>query len=86
MTGHAVDGTLTDRLDRMASAMPPCVRLFVCRLSPIVSDMQRRVREDERHGGGVAGAAWNVSDWRRAEGTARICADKHRDCAAADRD
>lgn len=86
MIGHAIDGTLTDRLDRLASGMP-CVQLLVCRLSPIVSDMQRRVREDvtrprRRDDSDAEAPWWNVSDWRRVGETARLCAAKHRDCTA----
>lgn len=80
MMGDAVDETLCDRLDRLASGMP-CVQLLMCRLSPVVHSMQRRLKEDWLRRGSHERAAWNVSDWLQVRGTAKHCAEKHYDCA-----
>lgn len=77
----ATDETLLDRLDRLASGMP-CVQLLVCRLSPVVRDMQRRVKERWSNGPyREEGHAWNVSDWQRVKASAKRCSEKHLDCA-----
>lgn len=78
--GDAIDETLSDRLDELAVGMP-CVQLLMCRLSPIVHSMQRRLKEDWMQHGPYKRAAWNVSDWLQVKGTTKRCAEKQYDCA-----
>jgi len=47
MVDEATDELLPDRLEHLSSGMP-CVQLLVCRLSPVVRNMQRRVKDSHR--------------------------------------
>ncbi|CAI6352941.1 unnamed protein product [Macrosiphum euphorbiae] len=80
MMNDATDETLPDLLiEQLASGMP-CVQLLLCRLSPIIHYMQRRVKESRR-GRSQEWVAWNVSDWQQVKGNAKHCSEKHYDCS-----
>lgn len=79
MTDDVIDERLADRLVGMASGLP-CVQLLMCRLSPIVRDMQSRVKERYYGTATWTGPAWNVSGWRQVKSAAARCSEKFRDC------
>jgi len=80
MMDDVTDETLPDLLiEQLASGMP-CVQLLLCRLSPVIHYMQRRVKESRR-GRSQEWMAWNVSDWQQIKGNAKHCSEKHYDCA-----
>lgn len=80
MMDDATDETLPDLLiEQLASGMP-CVQLLLCRLSPIIHYMQRRVKE-RRRGRSQEWVAWNVSDWQQVKRNVKHCSEKHYDCS-----
>lgn len=78
MMNDATDALLPARLEGLASGMP-CVQLLVCRLSPVLHAMQRRVKEGLH--GPREEPTWKVSGWNEVKETAEHCAQTHRGCS-----
>lgn len=78
MVDDAIDESLPDELEDLASGMP-CVQLLVCRLSPIMRNMQRRIKEDRLRPSKIP--LWRVSEWWQIKNTAKYCTERHRNCA-----
>lgn len=80
MMDDAIDETLPDQLVEMASGMP-CVQLLMCRLSPIIHEMQHWVKN--RHiirKSYKSLLSWTIFDWRRVKSSIMYCSETHNEC------
>lgn len=77
MVDDAMNKNLPVRLEQLASGIP-CLQLLMCRLSPIIHNMQRQVKERWHNSNDKV--VWNVSDWQEFKRSAEYCKKKNYVC------